>query len=197
MLEKSIRPWQTMNQVGCQWVSKSQNQMYLPCLNPIRRNPIMFSTTNMGSVEISKLGSFLCWRGHLHSPLQLILMNKIQTKRGTCKIQFGHSMQNSDRKRNTKRPACLKMIQTYWMFLPVRENRGKKHSQGHELYPMEIPCSGCVSRNTPATPKKITLFSALLNLVVSSTAGWMDLFQSSFRGLLWKFPEIQIVGVLE
>jgi len=55
-----------------------------------------------------------------------------------------------------------------------REQRKKKTLKVTKLYPMEIPCSGCASRNTPATPKKITLFSALLNLVVSSTAGWMD-----------------------
>jgi hypothetical protein len=74
----------------------------------------------------------------------------------------------------------------------VRENRGKKHSQGHELYPMEIPCSGCVSRNTPATPKKITLFSALLNLVVSSTAGWMDLVQSSSEAYYENFQKSKL-----
>jgi hypothetical protein len=58
--------------------------------------------------------------------------------------------------------------------------------------PMEIPCSGCVSRNTPATPKKITLFSALLNLVVSSTAGWMDLVQSSSEAYYENFQKSKL-----
>jgi hypothetical protein len=61
---------------------------------------------------------------------------------------------------------------------------------------MEIPCSGCASRNTPATPKKIKLFSALLNLVVSSTAGWMDF--KALQRLIMKNsrnPNCRSVGV--
>ncbi len=196
ILEKSIRPWQTMNWVGCQRASKSQNQMYLPCHNLVRRNPIMFSTTNMASVEISKLGSFLCWMGHLHSPLQLILMNKIQTKRGTCKIQFGHSMQNLDRKRNTKRPACLKMIQTYWMFLPARENRGKKkQSRSRNCTPWKFLVPDVqVGILLPHQRKSHFSVHCWIWWLALQLDGWIS---KLFRGLLWKFPEIQIVGVLE
>jgi hypothetical protein len=125
-------------------------------------------------------------------------MNKIQTKRGTCKIQFGHLEHAKFRPKEEHKKACMFQNDPNVLNVPTceREQRKKKQSRSRNCTPWKFLVPDVQVGILLPHPKKITLFSALLNLAVSSTAEWMDF--KALQRLIMKIsrnPNCRSVGV--